>query len=163
MPQHRLRRLVALAALAAAWTACARPSTLQGDAPVAIAVVPFALAPGTPPPPIDVAAAIGADLASSGRFAMLPAERLPAHPSSIRDVRYEEWRSANVDYLVIGLVAIVHDGGHDVEFRLVDARGERSVLGFQIPTSPDELPRTSARIAQMIQDHFDTTQSAAHH
>jgi TolB protein len=117
-------------------------------------VIPFPLASGTPTPAVDVAEIIRGDLGSTGRFATIPLPSLPAQPTSLADVDFAQWRRAEVDFLVVGLVAIVHDGGHEVEFRLVDTLEERSVVGFVIPSAPDQLVGTAQKIARIIDDRL---------
>lgn len=122
----------------------------DGERPVSIAVVPFGLAAGTPPPPLDVAEVIRAELAASGRYATVPVAEMPDHPTRLAEIRFEKWRQSKADYLVVGLVAGVHDGGHEVEFRLVDPREEKTLVGFLVASAPDDLDGTARRIAEMI-------------
>jgi len=117
---------------------------------IPIAVVPFALMPGSPPPPIDVAAAIGADLAADGRFAPLDVDAMPARPSDPADIRFAEWQEVGVDYLIVGRVAMVHDGGHELEYQVVDARAQTTRFGFQVQSAPDELAHTASEIAAVV-------------
>lgn len=125
---------------------------------VAIAVVPFGLASGTPPPPVDVADVIRRDLAASGQAFLLDADGLPARPARLSEVDFDQWRDSPADYLVIGLVAGVHDGGHEVEFRLLDPRSESreraTLIGYVVASAPDELEATAHRIASMIADRL---------
>ncbi len=124
--------------------------------PIAIAVVPFALMPGTPTPPIDVAAAIRTDLAASGRFAPADASTLPARPSDPKDIRFGDWRDLAIDYVVVGRVGMVHDGGHDLEFQVVDMRTETTLFGFQVPSAPDQLSLTAREIAALVRERITT-------
>jgi TolB protein len=128
-----------------------RATSVGEPARISIAVVPFGLAPGSPPPPIDIARVISADLASSGRFVPMPAADMPSRPSGMAEIQYEEWRRTDTDYVVVGLVGKAHDGGHEVEFRLVDTRTKTSLVGFHIPSAPDSLQHTALEIAKMIQ------------
>lgn len=125
---------------------CAGPS----PSAISIAVVPFALMPGSPPPPIDVAEAIASDLAANGRFSPVDVAAMPAQPSDVADVRFGDWRELGVDYLVVGRVAMVHDGGHEVEYQVVDARTERTSFGFQVQSAPDQLAMTAREIAGFV-------------
>ena len=58
-------------------------------------------------------------------------------------------------YLVVGLVASVHDGGHEVEFRLIDPDEETTLVGYTMPSAPDALPETAHRIADLIMMQLD--------
>jgi TolB protein len=121
-----------------------------GSPPIPIAVVPFAVMPGAAAPSIDVAEVIRADLAASGRFAPLDVAAMPGRPSDPADIRYGDWQTLRPDYLVVGRVAVVHDGGHEVEFQVVDARTRTTLFGFMVPSAPDELPLTAREIAGMV-------------
>lgn len=145
--------VVAICALALACQPRAEAGR-DGGSPIPIAVVPFGVAPGSPPPPIDVAAVIRAELVASGRFAPLAEDALPAHPTRLSAIRFDEWRRAETDYVVVGLVAQVHDGGHEVEFRVVDARRELPLVGYQVPSGLDELAPTAQRIAAIIEERL---------
>ena len=129
----------------------------------AVAVVTFGLAAGTPPPPVDVADVIRNDLVATDRASIVPESDLPEWPVRLSEVRFERWRESPVDYLVIGLIASVHDGGHEVEFRLVDPHvepAERATLvGFIVASPPDGLEATAHRIATMIVERLEAGRS----
>lgn len=152
MPRRFLLPFLLLcAAVGACRSADVRTSTpSQGAPPISIAVVPFALMPGTPGTPIDVAETIRTDLAASGRFAPTPVASMPARPSDPADIRFDDWRHLAVDYLVVGRVGLAHDGGHELEFQVVDARSEQTVFGFGVPSAPDALPLTASEIAALV-------------
>lgn len=145
-------RLVVLCALIAGCRGADVPASAPagGTRPIPIAVVPFTVMPGTPPPPIDVAEAIRTELAAGGRFAPTAVASMPARPSDPTDIRFADWRHLEIDYLVVGRVAMVHDGGHELEFKVVDARTETTVFGFQVPSAPDELSVTASEIAALV-------------
>jgi TolB protein len=124
------------------------------DDRVAIAVVPFRMAAGSAPLSADVAASIRDDLAATDRFAPLADEELPARPTDLAEIRFDEWRRAAVDYVVVGTVSRVHDGGHEIEFRLVDTAAEREVVGYLVPSAPDELRKTASEIAEIIRSRI---------
>jgi TolB protein len=126
-----------------------------GERVIPIAVVPFALMPGTPTPPVDVAEAIRTDLVASGRFAPTDVASMPARPSDPADIRFDDWRHLDVAYLVVGRVSLVHDGGHEVEYQVVDARAEATVFGCQVPSAPDALGTTASEIATFVGRRID--------
>jgi len=121
---------------------------------IPIAVVPFGLAAGSTPATLDVAAIIRADLVATGRYAPLPVDELPAHPDRLSEVTFETWQRSRARYLVVGLVASVHDGGHEVEFRLIDPHDESTLVGFLMPSAPDALEATAHRIADLIEQRI---------
>ena len=126
-----MRRIAIFAVTCALALACRSPADWPAESAVSIAVEPFALAAGSPAPPIDVAEVIRTRLASSGRFVV------------------EEQRG-EPDYRVTGRVAMVHDGGHEVEFHLVDTRVRSTLVEFLVPSAPDALERTALEIAAII-------------
>lgn len=143
-------RSILFCALIAGCRATDVPAPGGGTPLIPIAVVPFAVMPGTPIPTIDIAEAIRTDLAASGRFAPMDVASMPARPSDPTDIRFGDWRHLEIDYMVVGRVAMVHDGGHELEFQVVDARMETTVFGFQMPSAPDELSLTASEIATLV-------------
>lgn len=143
--------------------ACATPSgrdpaqsdAVEGADSLSIAVVPFGIASGTPTPPFDVGQIIRADLESVGHLSTVPVETLPARPTRLGEVDFETWRATEADYLVVGLVAGVHDEGHEVEFRLIDPRKETTLVGYLMPSAPDALSVTAHQIAKLILERID--------
>lgn len=133
----------------------AKSDAVSGDESISIAVVPFGLASGSPIPPHDVAEIIRGDLESIGRHATVSVAELPDRPTRLGEVEFETWRASEADYLVVGLVAAVHDGGHEVEFRLIDPREETTLVGYLMPSAPDELDATAHRIAELILERLD--------
>ena len=161
-----LRTLLVFCALGLACTTPSGPTPAEKDAAIeadtiSIAVVPFGLAAGSAPPPQDVAAIIRGELESVGRYATVSVAELPARPSRLSQVEFETWRDSEADYLVIGLVAGVHDGGHEVEFRLIDPREETTLVGYLMPSAPDALPETAHRIADLILERIDSSTPVA--
>lgn len=107
--------------------------TRGADDALPIAVVPFG---GPQPAGSDgLADIVRADLERSGRFKPLPFEKLPVRPTSGGQVLYNEWRSVNVPYLLVGSATPMPDGRFDIRFELfsVDRQarilGERTVVG----------------------------------
>lgn len=126
-----------------------------------VAVVPFGFASSGSPPPHDVAGIIRADLESLGRYALVPVAELPSRPTRLSEVVFTTWRTSQVDYLVVGLVAGVHDGGHEVEFRLIDPHEETTLVGYLVPSAPDALEQTAHRIADLIASRIAASPSVA--
>jgi Tol biopolymer transport system component len=158
--------LCALSMLAMACsTAPSRPATSlssasQADSTIKIAVIPFGLAAGTSPPPYDVAEIIRTDLETRSDLTTIAVADLPARPTRLREVDFASWRNSEAKYLVVGLVAGAHDGGHEVEFRLLDPSKETTVVGYMMPSAPDALAVTAHQIADLILEKLnrrDTT------
>ena len=134
--------LMLLAATAEARLTIEISEGLEGAMP--IAVVPFGAAGGNTNRS-DVAAIVAADLARSGRFAPLPAERLPGRPSIGKGIDFAPWRAAGVENMVVGQV---QDSGDKllVQFQLFDVLRGVQLTGYSIPTTAERLRRVAHQI-----------------
>lgn len=95
---------------------------------VPVAVVPFAVeVTGLT---VDIAEIIEADLLRSGRFNIVPRNRLPSNPASSTEVTFSDWRSTNIEYLVVGRVKGSAGGRLEVDFELVDIVKQRRLLAY---------------------------------
>jgi len=133
--------------------AAIRIEITQGiDGAQPVAAVPF-LWEGEGKSPVDVAAVIAADLARSGRFKPIPAEAHPQDPTAAQKMDSALWRTAGIDYVVIGRIARAKVSGKDgymVRFQLFDSLRGNQVLGYSIPVIGPELRRAAHRISDMV-------------
>jgi TolB protein len=119
---------------------------MEGAMP--IAVVPFGWSgPGVPAQ--DMAAIISADLARSGQFAPLDAQRLPQQPVDGRDVNFNLWRGVGSDNLVIGRMEL-RDGRYQVQFQLFDTVRGVQLAGYSMQADAARLRRVAHQIADII-------------
>lgn len=121
---------------------------IEGAQP--IAVVPFAVPPGSPAPPQDIAQIISNDLTRSGRFSPLPVGDLPSRPSDASAVNFSDFRILGTPNLVIGKVRGLADGRFKVEFRLFDVFRSAQLTGYELDARPDELRRIAHQISDII-------------
>jgi len=121
---------------------------IEGAQPIAI--VPFGVKPGSPPPPQDIAQIISNDLARSGRFLPLPVGDLPSRPSDASAVNFADFRILGAPNLVIGKVNPLADGRFKVEFRLFDVFRGAQVTGYELEARPDELRRIAHQMSDII-------------
>jgi TolB protein len=121
---------------------------IEGAQP--IAVVPFAVRPGSAPPPQDIAQIISNDLTRSGRFSPLPVGDLPSRPSDASAVNFSDFRILGTPNLVIGKVHALADGRFKVEFRLFDVFRSAQITGYELDARPDELRRIAHQISDII-------------
>ena len=138
--------LMFLAATAEARLTIEISEGLEGAMP--IAVVPFGRVGGDANGP-DVAAIVAADLARSGRFAPLPAERLPGRPSNGRGIDFTAWRAAGVENMVVGQVQGTGDK-LEVQFQLFDVLRGVQLTGYSIPTTAARLRRVAHQISDIV-------------
>lgn len=93
-----------------------------------IAVVPFQQT-GVGVIQEDISGIIQYNLKRSGRFAPLAENQLPSRPSTIENLVFDNWRSLDIDHLVMGSVTSRPDGRFDLEVRVVDVLRQQQVLG----------------------------------
>lgn len=115
-----------------------------------IAIVPFGLSEGTPPPPIEITQIISADLANSGHFAPLPEGDLPAHPHDFAEINLRDWRTLGMETLVVGHLSAPVSGKYDIEFRLVDVYKGTQLAGYRISSPANQLRRAAHHISDLI-------------
>ena len=138
--------LLLLAATAEARLTIEISEGVEGAMP--IAVVPFGAVGGGAQHP-DVAAIVAADLARSGRFAPLAAEKLPGIPHDGKGINFAAWRAAGVENMVVGQV----QGEGDkllVQFQLFDVLRGVQLTGYSIPTRPERLRRVAHQISDIV-------------
>ncbi len=138
--------LLLLAATAEARLTIEISEGVEGAMP--IAVVPFGAAGGGAQHP-DVAAIVAADLARSGRFAPLTADKLPGSPHDGKGINFAAWRAAGVENMVVGQV----QGEGDkllVQFQLFDVLRGVQLTGYSIPTRPERLRRVAHQISDIV-------------
>lgn len=114
-----------------------------------IAIVPFEWT-GASALPESISQVVATDLQRSGRFAPMGEADLPARPTDVTQVNYKDWRVLGMDNLVIGKVNATPDGGLMVEFRLLDVFTGKQLVGFQIPSTADNLRLTAHHISDVI-------------
>jgi TolB protein len=91
---------------------------------IPIAVVPFA---GNAATSVDIAAIVENDLARSGRFNVLPRDRMPSNPASSAELSFTDWRATEVEYLIIGNVTRSGDS-LIINFELIDFLEQQRLL-----------------------------------
>ena len=153
---HKIAALLSLIALFAASTAqsALRIDITEGaSGALPIAISPFG-APAGGNLPVDVADVVAADLASTGLFKPLPRDQMLATPSSASEVNFANWRTAEVDNLVVGSVAADGAGGYRIGFKILDVYQGESITGFQITADGDELRDAAHTIANLVYEQF---------
>ena len=99
-----------------------------------IAVVPFGV-DSQIQRPLDIAGIVAADLERSGQFAPLDRGDMVAQPAAGEDIQFGNWRTLEVDHVVVGKIGPSAGGGFNVRFQLYDVLRGRQVAGysFQVP------------------------------
>ena len=154
---RRRRRISLRGVVAAACLWCAAVGNAQlnvtitdgQDEAVPIAVVPFGWQ-GSGPAAFDLAGVIGADLGSSGRFAPLATSDMVSRPTQASQVNFQQWRTLDADYLVIGTLTEDTADNFTAVFQLFDVVRGESLTGFRLQTGRADLRKAAHRISDMI-------------
>jgi TolB protein len=119
------------------------------EAAAPIAIVPFGWQ-GSGAPAFDIAGVVSADLGSSGRFAPVPTRDMVSRPTQAAQVNFQEWRTLETDYLVIGTLTQDAQDSFTATFQLFDVVRGESLTGFRLQAAGGDLRRTAHRISDMI-------------
>lgn len=127
--------------------------TQSSDSAIPIAIAPFRSNQGRQLP-VDVARVASDDLASTGLFKIFPRRNMMGAPGSPDQVNYQNWRTQNVDNLVIGSASPLGQGGYKIKFNLLDVPQGQSVASYQLDAGPDQLRQAGHTIANLIYQRF---------
>jgi TolB protein len=120
----------------------------EGSLPIAVVPMPYqgsAAAPDT-----SVADIIRADLNRSGQFRSMPEQALIARPTRGSEVRFNDWRLAKQDFLVIGRLVDDSQGAFRVEYELYDVAKQERLLGLSLTSRAKGLRDVGHQIADQI-------------
>lgn len=150
--RQRLAALFALAALLP-WVVAHAQLRIEisrgAERPMQVAIVPFGWQ-GAGAPPFDVAGLVARDLASTGRFAPLPAADMPQRPTAATEVDFPDWKMMGVEAVAVGRLVQQTPGQYAIQFQLLDVLRGTQLLGYQLPSDQAGLRLTSHRVADMI-------------
>ncbi len=131
------------------------------DNAIPIAIVPFGYERQTPmsaglpkaslamQSPVDLAQVISANLRRSGHFNPLSHAELPAKPTEIEAIDFSQWRSLDVDNMLMGKVIDEGDGFYQIEMRFMDVLRKTQIIGKRW----NHIPKSNLRqIAHQISD-----------
>lgn len=90
------------------------------------AIVPFKYIDGEPLQ-TDMASIVSKDLAATGKFDPINADRFLTQPSRSDEVRYKDWRFLGAEVLVIGEIWKVADDNFELKFRMFDVAREKEI------------------------------------
>ncbi|WP_019556381.1 Tol-Pal system beta propeller repeat protein TolB [Thiomicrorhabdus arctica] len=99
--------------------------------------------------PENLAYIIAADLRRSGRFRPLSNEELPAQPTDIDTINFEQWRDLDLDNLLMGKIIAEGNGFYQIEMRFIDVLRKNQVIGKRW----NHIPKSNLRqIAHQMSD-----------
>ena len=119
------------------------------DTGTPIAIVPFSWE-GPVKPAQNVSDIVEADLARSGRFAVLPRKDFISTPHEDKDVVFKDWRILKAEALTIGSVRLAAPGKFQVQFRLYDVFKQTQIAGFRYNVSAELLRSVAHQISDII-------------
>ena len=146
-----LRKLVTVLTLVLVTAGTVRAELLiriteGADAAIPIAVVPFAEA-GNIPAGDKLSTVVQSDLAMSGEFSPLPAEKMLSLPSKREDVFFRDWRLLGQRYVLVGELTRKGDRV-SARYELFDVNTEERLLG-----EPAAAPASNLRsLAHHVSD-----------
>jgi TolB protein len=111
-----------------------------------VAVVPFSSSSSL----VNISAVVNADLERCGYFKMMSEQAMPSKPNTAAAVNFNEWQSANQNYLVIGQLSDAGGGQFNVQFQLFDVYNNGQLLGYRMTSSAADLRKTAHHISDLI-------------
>ena len=118
-------------------------------AAIPVAIVPFRVTPSQLLSE-SIWDVVSADLARSGRFEPLAESDMLSRPSSMKDVRYKDWRLLNMNAIVIGNVQQLGADQYEVSFRLLDVFNENQLAGNKYVVKSALFRKVAHKISDII-------------
>ncbi len=112
-----------------------------------IAVVPFGVEGNVPE---DIAQIVASDLNRTGKLAPVARENMISSPTRSEDVRYDNWKILQVDYLIVGRVQQVTALDYQVTFELIDVFRQRVLTSVQYNPRQNQLRRAAHKISDAV-------------
>lgn len=114
-----------------------------------IAVVPFGVDEQIQRP-LDIAGVVDADLERSGQFAPMEREDMVSKPVAGDDIRFGNWRTLEVDHVVVGGIAPAAGGGYDIRFQVYDVLRARQIAGYSFKAPRGALRGLAHEISDLV-------------
>ncbi len=153
---RKFASLISILALLAAGAsqAALRINITEGQSgALPIAIVPFG-SEGSASLPVDIAEVVASDLGGTGLFKPLPRDQMLAQPSNAEVINYANWRTSEVDNLVVGSIKANGSGGYRIAFQIPDVYKGKALNGFEITADADELRDAAHTIANLVYEQF---------
>ena len=141
--------LLFLSGAANTWAALTIEITQGMEGALPIAIVPFAWQ-GAGTEPLQISEIVSADLRRSGKFNPLDEADMISRPVTPDQIRFQNWRLLNTDYLVIGQLQQSGPDQFTAQFQLFDVFKGEQLAGFTIPSQRVDLRRLAHHISDLI-------------
>ena len=112
-----------------------------------IAIVPFGVDGNVPE---DIAEIVASDLNRTGKLAPVPRENMISAPTRSEDVRFDNWKILQVDYLVVGRVKQITALDYQVTFELIDVFRQQVLTSVQYNPRQNQLRRSAHKISDAV-------------
>ena len=130
---------------------------VEGGLPIAI--VPFAWE-GEGAVPEEFGAIVKNDLARSGQFALLDADKMVGTPSTGKMIDFALWRQTGIDNIVVGRLQSKGADQFVVQFQLFDIHRAMQLSGYSIPSDRASLRQTAHQISDLIYEKLTGVKGA---
>ncbi|MFT7437922.1 MAG: TolB protein [Polaribacter sp.] len=120
-----------------AWSELVIRVTQGNDQPTMVAVPPMVMSGNQLVE--DISAIVESDLQRSGLFKTIPRENMLAFPSHPEDVYFRDWRLLGSEYLIVGSLSAVEEGGVELSFSLLDVNTQKTVFKHSVKGSKNQL------------------------
>jgi TolB protein len=120
-----------------AWSELVIRVTQGNDQPTMVAVPPMVMSGNQLVE--DISAIVESDLQRSGLFNTIPRENMLAFPSHPEDVYFRDWRLLGSEYLIVGSLSAVEEGGVELSFSLLDVNAQKTVFKHSVKGSKNQL------------------------
>lgn len=90
------------------------------------------------------------DLYRSGRFEIMPQQKLPEKPTASNQINYSSWQAAGIPHLVVGNITANGNNGYTVQFELVDVPKRKQILGLRYSANHNNLRQVAHLISDKI-------------
>jgi TolB protein len=120
-----------------AWSELVIRVTQGNDQPTMVAVPPMVMSGNQLVE--DISAIVESDLQRSGLFKTIPRENMLAFPSHPEDVYFRDWRLLGSEYLIMGSLSAVEEGGVELSFSLLDVNAQKTVFKHSVKGSKNQL------------------------
>ena len=118
-------------------------------AAIPIAIVPFRVTPNQVLSE-SIWDVVASDLARSGRFEPLAEADFLSKPSTVREVRYKDWRLLKMNAIVIGEVKQLDAERYEVSFRLLDVFNETQLAGNKYTVKAPLFRKVAHKISDIV-------------
>ncbi|MCP4010289.1 MAG: Tol-Pal system beta propeller repeat protein TolB, partial [Proteobacteria bacterium] len=118
-------------------------------AAIPVAIVPFRVTPSQILPE-SIWDVVSADLARSGRFEPLAESDMLSKPTTVKQVRYKDWRLLKMNAIVIGSVQQLGTDQYEVSFRLLDVFNENQLAGNKYVVKSSLFRKVAHKISDII-------------